>query len=244
MKTYVISLERTPERLASFKEKNGWTKEFEHFPAIDGYGEDLASAHGVVFKAIVPGLRYSRGAVGCALSHIKLWEKIAQEKEPAIILEDDAILHAFFENKLEGLLEEGDLWHEKWDMVVLGWNMDCPIQFAMLPQVTPCQGVFFSETLAKTWETFKSLPIYPIPYKLEFCFGTPGYILKPHGAKKLLDKLLPLRNFTMDLKHFKAENKGIDVALCSAYRDLEAYISFPPLLITPNEHSSSTVLNA
>jgi hypothetical protein len=36
-------------------------------------------------------------------------------------------------------------------------------------------------------------------------------------------------------------NIGIDATLNGIYRDLQAFVCFPPLVVSPNDHSKSTV---
>ena len=70
----------------------------------------------------------TRGAVGCALSHLGLWERRAQADDPhaiSVVLEDDAHLCAGFEPRVEGLLaalcsgalsSDGDGGEPGWDL--------------------------------------------------------------------------------------------------------------------------------
>lgn len=74
----------------------------------------------------------TRGAVGCALSHLGLWERRAQADDPhaiSVVLEDDVRLCASFEPRVEGLLaalrsgslsSDGDGGEPGWDLCYLG----------------------------------------------------------------------------------------------------------------------------
>lgn len=233
MKVRVISLDRTPARWAEFRTHN---KELScsRFSAVDGL--TIKEPDPALFE---PGLRYSPGALGCAASHIALWRTIAQEKVPVIVLEDDAICHRDLELMVHRLGAES--LPKDWDYLALGFNMDCPVQLALLPGVTPCLASFLAANVPAGLSKFPALEIRPVAYRLQLCFGTPGYAVTPVGAKKLLDSLLPLKNFTMSSGIGTAENIGIDVALVHAYAAVNAYVSFPPLVITANDRSASTV---
>ena len=59
----------------------------------------------------------------------------------------------------------------------------------------------------------------------------------------LRDRCLPLRQ--MDV-HFPGLNRalyntGIDIPMNDAYPEIEAYVGFPPLVVTKNEHETTTV---
>lgn len=235
MRTLVISLDRTPERWTQFRANN---KELScsRRSAIDGTTLDASLL--VKTNHIEAGLRYSPGALGCAASHIGIWQDVADSGKESLVLEDDAVVHRDWEllfYKVRETLPRG------WEYLALGFNMDCPMQFDLLPGVTPCMGSFLAHRVAGGLKTFSSLDIRPVAYRLQLCFGTPGYVITPTGARKLLEKLLPLKNFTLKCAAGEATNTGIDVALNTVYQDAEAYVSFPPLVITPNDKSSSTV---
>lgn len=234
MKKMVISLARTPERLNAFRRLNQ-RPEIQKAEAIDGtkVAKEILVAEGLVSE----DLKYSPGALGCAASHIALWQLAFETNETILVLEDDAVLAANFDEALQDLRDE----LYSYDFLSLGFNLDCPAQFELLPGLTPCLTSFLGQSLGPRVQDFRRLSLKPVPYKLQLCFGTPGYIIRPAGAQKLLRKLLPLRNFTMSCSAGKAVNTGIDVALNSVYQDIEAYVSFPPIVLTANDKDTSTV---
>jgi GR25 family glycosyltransferase involved in LPS biosynthesis len=61
MRINVISLERTPERLAEFRKLNGHLKQVAVFKAVDGatLSQDDLAARGV----IVPPVHYTKGTL-------------------------------------------------------------------------------------------------------------------------------------------------------------------------------------
>lgn len=93
MKIYVISLESSHERKVALKE--AFPQHYEEFIFINAVdGRNLTTTE--YFKLVTPNLYennrlLSPAEVGCALSHMQVYEKIIQENAPAIILEDDVI---------------------------------------------------------------------------------------------------------------------------------------------------------
>ena len=94
MDVHLINLDRSTDRLARFREINGHVENVRRFAAIDGAAADLSSliARGV----LGPGIRrfYSTGAIGCALSHLALWDEVIRTQKSSTICEDDAIFHS------------------------------------------------------------------------------------------------------------------------------------------------------
>lgn len=234
MKVYVISLDRTPARWADFRALN---KELSatRFSAVDGLTQSVSE----IVRFFEPDLRYSTGALGCAASHFRLWEHVAQGHVPVAVLEDDAVAHQDLELLVHRLRAE--TLPRDWDYLALGYNMDCPVQVELLPGVTPAQLSFLAADVAANFKNFKALELRPAAYRLQLCFGTPGYVITPAGARKLLALLLPLKNFTLAWDGKNIENVGVDVALNSVYAQVNAYASVPPLVITPNDKATSTV---
>ena len=97
MKTFVISLQRRPDRKELFN-KNNSSLNYEPFDAIDGRGIDhqwlLNNGFDTDKNWIDPinNTHITHGEVGCYLSHYYLWAKCIALNEPIIILEDDAVL--------------------------------------------------------------------------------------------------------------------------------------------------------
>ncbi len=76
MRTYVINLDRSPERMALMTQRLDGLP-FERFPAIDGKEIDYAGP-------------LSCGEAACVMSHRALWQRLLDSDEPFIcILEDD-----------------------------------------------------------------------------------------------------------------------------------------------------------
>lgn len=94
MKTYLINLDRSIDRLEVMKERlSAIGVTVERVPGIDGSKIDITS-----LSVDVPNPSYPRtlttGEIGCFLSHRKCWEKLVESGDDwALILEDDCIFH-------------------------------------------------------------------------------------------------------------------------------------------------------
>ncbi len=99
--TYIINLEETEEGKRRLPIIQGIYYEAKRFPAIYGkkfnfkpyYNSVLTKSwdHGKWKTGKSNILELTDGEKGVAMSHYNLWRKISKEKEPHIILEDDAI---------------------------------------------------------------------------------------------------------------------------------------------------------
>ncbi len=100
MKTYVINLARAVERRAHMEQQlQRLGIDYEIFPAIDGQElseEDLRQYSAKEAKKL-NGRELSKGEIGCALSHLRIYEKlISSGEEDCLILEDDVNIGQMF----------------------------------------------------------------------------------------------------------------------------------------------------
>ena len=116
------------------------------------------------------GLTLTPGAVGCALSHKKIWDeyKESSTKEPIIVLEDDINIDEKFEESVKELIENVP---EDWDLIYLGSHIKPKIlNESVRPYFVPRGQVN----------------------------GTIGYIINKKGVDKLLQKCFPLNENQID----------------------------------------------
>jgi GR25 family glycosyltransferase involved in LPS biosynthesis len=125
---YIINLDKRKDRLeyTSYLLKNKGYDNIIRYPAVDGQKITYNELLNIVNQnSITPILEKKRknhnelswGAVGCYLSHAKLWEKIEQEeKEYAVIFEDDTN-PTITKNDLEQILIDVP---NDWDIILLG----------------------------------------------------------------------------------------------------------------------------
>ncbi len=105
---FVISLTRSQDRRAMvMKQMEHLGIGFEFFNAVDGRALTVVDLGKVDFSLAREycGHDLSRAEVGCALSHIRLYELIvAQGIERCVILEDDVYLHMHFKAIIETIV--------------------------------------------------------------------------------------------------------------------------------------------
>lgn len=136
---YLINLKRRPDRLQQFMQKFN-ASDLKHnnilkFNAIDGsildtekiFISDVAKAE--IKQIETTGFRtkhyqLTRGAIGCYLSHIQVWEHILDSKHNAVIIfEDDANVPVDIKQTIQENMRHIP---ENWDIVLFGFYCkDC-----------------------------------------------------------------------------------------------------------------------
>ncbi len=211
------------------------------FAALEG--KDVARGPLVDRGIITADLCYGDGALGCALSHLALWDLAIEKNQALTVSEDDAIFNRGFGPASESLIEALP---RDWHMILWGWNFDSILMFDMIPGVSPCLGFFNQDQMRIGTDAFQSASLTPQPFRLLRMFGTIGYSVSPAGAQAMKQHCLPLRNMNVFFPGLERTlpNKGIDIALNDAFPRINAFVSFPPLIVTMNFHSISTVQQA
>lgn len=237
----VINLERSTGRLATFLEENRHLKSVRRIAAVDGKSisrQVLLDNH--LFASEMPG--YTAGAIGCALSHLSRWEAAFRDKKVVTLAEDDAIFHLQFEAEASKLIRALP---EDWDIILWGWNFDSILAFDVLPGVSQCVGMFDQNGIRENLKRFQHTAVKPVAFKLNRAFATVAYSVSPGGAEKLHNHCLPIRDMDAYYPGLNRvlPNRGIDNMMNDLYPRVNAFVSFPPLAVTRNDHSISTVLN-
>lgn len=238
MLTHVINLDRSPERLAAFTVLNSHLHDVVRISAVDG--QTLNRGDLVKNNTIEPNLGYSDGGLGCALTHISLWTRAVEQHERMLICEDDAIFNHNFASRAESTLAALP---PDWDIVLWGWNFDAYLVFEPIPGVSPCLAHFDQSRMRKAVSQFQTSKFPTQPFRLQRAFGTVCYSVSPGGGAKLLESCLPIRAGTVYFPGLNRSlpNSGIDIMMNNYYPQLNAFLCFPPLVITKNEHGISTV---
>jgi glycosyl transferase, family 25 len=127
--------------------------------------------------------------------------------------------------------------------VLWGWNFDSILYFDLLPGISSCVSLFDQQAMRSGVESFQVQPILPRLFRLLRAFGIPCYSISPKGAQLLRGHCLPLREMPVFFPGLNREipNNGIDIMTNDAYPRINAYVSFPPLVITKNEHERTTI---
>lgn len=238
MDVHVVNLDRNHDRLESFYQNNSHLSSVVRFSAVDGrlISRDQLISRGI-FSADAPD--YTPGATGCALSHLSLWKQAAEQSGPFTVVEDDALLNQFFEDRAEELLQRLPA---DWDIVLWGWNFDSILLFHMIPTGLPCLAVASEHLVREHIQDLQKTPIQAQAFRLQKAFGTLAYTVSPKGAVKLANHCLPIRPMDVFCAGLNraVPNFAIDVMANALYPNINAYVSFPPLAMSRNDKSQST----
>ena len=227
-KIYVISLDRTPERLQFIKQQmNRFHIEFEHFHAVDGKYMKIIDINGKELSKMRKGCTYfiehpkyegagfhflfskrhlTPGECGCFLSHRAVWQEIAKKNiKRAVILEDDLTL---FDNFKDTLSESVPHIPQDADVFFLDIGMNKP--FAKNSYYVSA-GFWLSGFLNTPSPYFAKLK------KSHRVWGTHAYCITSDSAKKLL-------------KLTEAVTVPVDIAIINHADKLNLYVSKIKLL--------------
>lgn len=186
MNIFVISLaDREDRRSHIYKHFNEYN--YEIVDAVNGYSTDFEKIGIKPFRKWIDPLlerTITPGEIGCAVSHINVWKKIAEQNLPAIILEDDSKFCNYNGIESSFNFEEIDEVLNKYDMVYLGYK---EMSSKSIEEV-------------KLNETELVVPIYP--------YHTNAYAITPNFAKYLLS--LNYNNYIVPVDEFFSIVNGIE----------------------------------
>lgn len=242
MDIFVISLERSMDRKTRFDHYNSKYIKYTYHNAVDGKTIDIHKLDSTILKR--GSKNYSAGTIGCALSHLQLWDKCIELNKPIVIMEDDAIVSSDYNKHINHLMH--NLVPKKWDIIQLNYNFDSVLSYNNTNYET-CNCVFNKHKMTKTdILNFTNTKINTTIAKLNVCFGMSAYVISPDGAKQLKEKCFPLDNRVIHLPFLnKIMCFTIDCMMNSIYKDILAYVCIIPFVITPHisDDYESTITN-
>lgn len=194
MKIFIINLERSTERkehMIKELEKHNITN-YEFFNGMDARENDY-SEHVDFNKFKESHKRTIKvGEIGCALSHIRLYEKIVELNEPCIILEDDLEflknsdkINNFSFSKPFDVIFFNDH-HAKNIFPNYGPILDTRLE----------QGLVFEKISLKITEIRGLVP----------CWLGTSYAISPSAAQKILNYNYPIKTVADSWFRFPIEN--------------------------------------
>lgn len=191
--TYFINLEKDLEKRADIITlSENLFKDYEIINAINGNALTKVELNEVYSEKKT--LEYfnrplTKGEVGCALSHIKIYKKILNQELPfALICEDDILFSEDLDEVINKCLNL-----DNWDCIMLG-------HFRGEDK--------FIETTASFWHSKNIVNDYKLVRFAEKSYGAHGYLLSKEGAKKLIKATSikidrPLDHYTGDSNYLK-----------------------------------------
>jgi GR25 family glycosyltransferase involved in LPS biosynthesis len=191
-----------------------------------------------LFKAPLPFP--SAGAYGCAVSHLRLWERAMESGQAVTVAEDDAIFRHDFRSRSAEVLAQVS---SGWDFVLWGWNFDSILSVSPMPGVSRVVMLFDQSELRAGLETFQRTAGASFALPLDKCFGIPAYTISPEGARRFREHCFPMANFQVYFPGLNKniENTGVDIAMNRIYPATRSFVAFPPLVATMNDRARSTI---
>ena len=225
MDIFVISLKKSLDRRKKFDKLNKEYIEYEYFDAIDG---NTIGKNTNIIKQNASN--YSNGALGCALSHLRLWNKCIELNKPIVIMEDDVFVSKEFNKHIDNVIK---MLPSSWHILQLSFNCDSILSYSNMNfEDSIC---FFTKNKFndKDIESFQNSIIYPTVAKLKMAFGTGCYAITPEGAKVLKQMCFPLDNRSINIPLI-GEIKAftIDCMLNDIYKKINAYVCPIPFAMT------------
>ena len=231
---HLINLDRSTDRLATFKERNHHLENISRVSGTDGARLDRAELIGA--GIIADDLLYLPGALGCALSHVGLWEKAASEDRVITIFEDDVFCSPAFTKESVRLVSSLP---KDWDVMVWGFNFDPAFIWVDLG-FSKAKLEFYRRRKPRDYQEFQAGRLSPSAVRLAHSFGTIAYSVSPKGARTLLKHCIPLRKRFIPFPgtNVVVKDEGIDMAMSGIYEKMQAFICIPPLVIHDQEQPS------
>lgn len=208
---YVINLDRRADRLKRlWKTSPRLERRVERWPAIDGRSLQLTPA---LKRLLRPNDFFWKKAVsGCALSHLGLWSKLAQETPDIhnyLILEDDVKL--------------APDWETRWTTAVTAGHVPDDYDIIYLGGVLPPNRESFQSVKEPVNESFcrvkeNTLWAQKAPNRYHH-FCAYGYVLSKRGAQKVMQLIHTMDGFWTSADH----------VLCNPVDILKSYV-FEPMV--------------
>ena len=218
---FLINLKRRPDRLINFLDffnsSDFKNESINKFDAIDGTKLDINSVPlSELAKAELKQLentgyrtkhyQLTKGAIGCYLSHVKIWEKIVNNNtDIALIFEDDAKVHPTLKQQIN---EEMINIPNNWDIVLFGYLCTKCYKHEKYNEVerfmlTHCYLIKRSALI----KIFNTNTLFPITQQIDALMSELSSIVNIYTAKNKLIKQFGSRtDIQAPLKNNKDKN--------------------------------------
>jgi glycosyl transferase, family 25 len=239
MENFVINLAREPRKFDNFLKLNGGSKiDFKRYEACDGAA--LSEAEAVQMKIVMPGTKFTKDSVGCAVSYFRLWQQYIEKGEPIPVFEDDAAVRNDFSTAFPKLLAELG----RWDYLTFGYNTHSILDIEIANGMNSAVAFSPQHPSDNSLKDFVRSEKPAAAHWLNNCFGTCGYAISPEGAKRLSKLCFPMNNRSITIAALKRTFPAFnfDCILNDVYRKIDAYAAFPPLVRPKNDHNVSTTI--
>lgn len=217
---FVINMERSPDRLLYMSKHLGsknikWTR----IEAIDGNNLTNYQIENEVGTSCQKFC--SRGMIGCALSHKKIWQTVLNSNlENAIIMEDDIRILDDYEGILKNAMDQLP---QDWDILLLGCGGLCN---------KGSKSNDVSDFIFSLFQDYKNTNKFESPnlFIPELPTGFYCYAVSKNGCKKLLE--------TIDKVKYH-----IDYQVANNFETINIYAIHPKIVKLSNRKSTINELN-
>ena len=197
-KIFLINLETRRDRLESLMKAEPY---LEHIiTPVSGINGKTLQMNKMIYDLFKNNqFQWKKSIIGCNLSHISVWNKIANEiGQYFLIIEDDV---RFKKDWIRTWNTYAKYIPEDADMLYLGGVL--PPNRSILPQCTKQVNEYWSEIIPNTYFSNTPLPIF------HFCAYS--YILTKKGARKLVDYITnsELKSYTVSDHLLGSTNVGL-----------------------------------
>ena len=181
---YVINLDRRADRLEAFKTTHTSIKDRVYrCVAVDG--RTLTLSPGLVHCFRNNDFKWKKSVMGCALSHLGLWEKLANDSlaKSYLIMEDDVVLEP--------------TWLQTWMKAAKSIPADADVIY--LGGVLPPNKLAFPTIVEKVNDSFGRVSknkLFSDTPRRYFHFCNYAYVLTQQGARKLISLIKDRGIFT------------------------------------------------
>jgi glycosyl transferase family 25 len=233
--TYVISLERTPQRLEQFLDLNRAAGiDIKTFAAVDGRNIGPATIDPAVADPRMFTGRFG-SVVAAAMSHRALWQRCAAGSRPFLIFEDDTAIRADIRTALPDLVERlGD----GWDLLCVGHNADTLVMVEIGAGIRMRYGFPYESLSALQLINFTATRESVGVARLLGFFGLCAYLISPVGAKTLLDNAFPLDNTVITFSSVRGRaltSLSLDIKASRCLPQMKAFTCLPPLALPSSD---------
>jgi FkbM family methyltransferase len=229
LKKVVVNMDSRNDRWVNFERvaEKARLKNYERFSATDGR---LGGHHADMVKSLVtydaPPQMASPGVIGCASSHLRIWEECVRDDVPYLVMEDDVVFCDRFCDNLSKIWADLDDLENGWDVVFLGYHVseanakNSPEHFASMRAAWPSSTV---SSFAEVCSRFRGMNC---PFGI-FGGGTFCYLVSPRGAEKLqrhiysVGLVYPIDYVMMCLSKVQTGGNGF----CYKVGDLDMYMA-------------------
>ena len=202
----IINLERRADRLEKFQAAHPqWHHRVCVEKAVDGRALTLTPALAALFKP--NDFLWKKAIMGCALSHLKVWKRLAEDNtiENMLVLEDDVLFKGEFPGGWSAAAKTAPA---DWDVLYLGGVL--PPNRAMFDKMV--------EPVSAHWGRIKENQVFgqTVPTRY-FHFCNYAYVLRRSAAIKLL----------ASIKERGGYHTSADHMICNAVSMFKHYVLMP-----------------